>query len=1006
MSLIDGLYGNVEKIFAWISSLTGQNIFSYCDLETADSPHVLVTKRGDLISIIRLNGYKRFVGTSEYTYLCERLSEMFQPSFSTNGHFLQFFFNYELDTVKSSLEKALSAARRTAKRLDLNIDDIFDSRVETLSNFCADESVFIVLWTTPDALEKTHLKSAHKQHAQKVKKLPLKKEVLAGAQNIFNVLPELRNIHESFVNTVVEDIQHTGYYAELLEVHKALHEVRCTIDRPVTDEAWEPSLPGDMVPVRESVQQTGDISQLLWPALETQLIPREGENLDMKLARVGDYVYAPIFIELFPKDIKPFYELFRRMIQTPMPWRISFFVKPRGVDITKSKNWLAQFLTFSSHYNKLLVDAHRMLKHMHERSDNPIVKLYVCLCTWAPESKMEVLKEHSAKLMKAVQSWGSCEVREISGDPVALTVSSALACTSKIQATASAAPLSEAISMMPFVRPASPWAQGALLFRTPDGKLWPYQTGSNQQVSWIDIVYARSGSGKSVLLNTLNLGLCLLSGLSKLPRIAIVDIGPSSKGFISLLQGGLPQEKQYQARYYRLTMDQKDAINPFDTQLGSRFPTRLHRSFLINFLSLLMVDNISDSPPEGMNSMLSMIVDETYKRFTDSAQPKLFVPDSDEEIQAGINRHSISFEGKRQVTWWSVADLLFERDEHYLALKAQRYAMPTLADSISIAHVNSIKDLFADVKTSTQEGYVEAYSRIMAGVIRNYPTLTSITRLNLEGGRVVALDLDEVAKSGSAAAEKQTAMMYMLSRHILAQDFFLNAEEVERFPELYHAHHKARIKEVMEEPKRIVFDEFHRTSRSPAVRDQVLQDMREGRKWKTQVALSSQSLQDFDKLMVEFATSIFILDSGASMSVEATCETFGLTETEKVALSTRVHGPTSVGATFIAQFVTKRGINTQLLTSTISPVELWAFNTTTEDVRIRDTLYEEVGPIVARKLLAGRFPKGSATEEIEQILKRDATATINKVCQSFIDELRLEHQQQQRENMRSRERRV
>lgn len=995
MSLIDRLYENTESLFAWVSSLIKQNVFSYCDLETADSSDVLVTKDGALLSIIKLHGYKRFVGANEFAFLSERLSEILQPAFSAEGHFLQFFFSYEPETVRDSIQKAMIAARRTAKRLELQIDDIFESRVDRLEQFCADESVFIVIWTLPSVLEKTHLKNAEKLHRTALKGAPSRH--LKGAQNVFNVLPEMRNIHESLAKTLLEDLQHVGYHVELLEAHVALNEVRRTIDPQVTDETWQPFLPGDRIPVRMSTSATRDVYNILWPPLDSQLIPREAENISLKIAQIGDRIYAPIFIELFPKDIKPFYELLRRLLQSSMPWRISFFIGSNGIEITKSKAWLAQFLTFSSHYNKLLMDAHRMLKFMHERSDNPIVKLYVVLATWAPASETKLLQERSAKLIKAVQSWGSCEIREISGDAFASTLSSALAVTTKIQATASAAPLSDAVSMMPFVRPASPWQQGALLFRTPDGKLWPFQPGSNLQVSWIDIVYARSGSGKSVLLSTLNLGICLLPGLSKLPRIAIVDIGPSSKGFISLLQGGLPKEKQNQVRYYRLTMDEKDSINPFDTQLGARHPTRLHRSFLINFLSLLLVDNVADQPPEGMSSMLSMIVDEVYKRFSDANQPKPFVSDGDAEIQLGVERYRLNIKGKKQPSWWQIADLFFEHGDIDLALKSQRHAMPTLADTIAIAHVNTIKDLFGEVKTETGEGYVEGYSRIISGVIRNYPTLTNITKLNLEGARVVSLDLDEVAKSGSVAAEKQTAMMYMLSRHILAQDFFLNAEEIARFPELYHGHHSARLKEIMEEPKRIVFDEFHRTANSPAIRNQVLQDMREGRKWKTQVALSSQSLQDFDKLMIEFATSIFILDSGSSLSIDATCETFGLTETEKVALSTRVHGPTSVGSTFIAQFVTKRGMNTQLLTSTVSPVELWALNTTTEDVRIREALYEELGPAEARRILAWRFPKGSATDEIEMELKRDLTTTINKVCQKMVEQLRIEYKRQKRQ---------
>lgn len=983
MSFLEGFYGAFEGLFAWVSTVLKQNALAYCELETADNKNTLVTKDGYLVTIIHIQGYKRFVGPNEFVYLCERITEMLQPGFSSSGHYSQFFFTYDQAGIGRKIEIALEPAVKTAGRMGLKIDDIFQSRVKTLSKFCSDEECFLVLWTTTDAIEKSHYKRLLKQRVDRVKQYNLPR--MSGAQNIFAVLDELRNIHHSFTSSVVEDLQHMGYYINVLDVHKACYEVRKTIDPNYTSEDWQPFLPGDRLPLQLKGDLKKDISYLMWPPLDWQLMPRGGENVGLKFARIGDMMYAPIFVELFPKDIKPFYELFRRLLNSKLPWRISYFIGGDGIRISQSKSALAQVLAFSAHHNRLIADAHKLLKVLHERSDDPIVKLHVCLSTWAPVGKDDLLKERAAKLYKAVQSWGNCQVGDLSGDSFATTLSSALAVTSTIAATPSAAPLSDVVQMLPIVRPASPWANGALLFRTPDGKIWPYQPGSSHQISWIDIVYARSGSGKSVLLNTLNLGLCLLPGLTSLPRISIVDIGPSSKGFISLLKEGLPEARRHEVTYYRLTGDERDAINPFDTQLGARFPTRIHRSFLINFTSLLLVENIEDSLPEGMSSMVSMIIDETYKRFSDTEQPKLFVRYSDDEVEAAL--HLLNVNVDTGITWWQITDEFFKIGEYRLALKCQRYAMPTIADTVAVAYQHSIKDLFSEIKTLAGENYVDAYSRIISGVIRSFPTLTSITRLDFEGTKIVSLDLDEVAKSGSPAAEKQTAIMYMLARHVLGRDFFLNANEVEKMISLYQPYHLARAKEIMEEPKRIVFDEFHRTSKSPAIREQVLQDMREGRKWKIHIALSSQSLKDFDELMIEFATSVFILDSGTSMSIEATCKTFGLTETERLALSTRVHGPSSEGATFIAQFVTKRGMNTQLLTSTISPVELWAFNTTVEDVNIRDRLYQAIGPVAARRYLAERFPKGSATEEIEMILKNDSSATVNSICESFVEEI-------------------
>ena len=92
-----------------------------------------------------------------------------------------------------------------------------------------------------------------------------------------------------------------------------------------------------------------------------------------------------------------------------------------------------------------------------------------------------------------------------------------------------------------------------------------------------------------MLSNSINLALCLQGGLNRLPRIAIIDIGPSSSGLISLIKEALPPEQRHLAAYHRLRMTPNYAINPFDTQLGCRFPTPLERSFLVNFITVARV---------------------------------------------------------------------------------------------------------------------------------------------------------------------------------------------------------------------------------------------------------------------------------------------------------------------------------------------------------------------------------------------------------------------------------
>ncbi|MBY0378318.1 MAG: type IV secretion protein IcmB, partial [Gammaproteobacteria bacterium] len=280
-------------------------------------------------------------------------------------------------------------------------------------------------------------------------------------------------------------------------------------------------------------------------------------------------------------------------------------------------------------------------------------------------------------------------------------------------------------------------------------------------------------------------------------------------------------------------------------------------------------------------------------------------------------------------------------------------------------------------KAPTGESLIDSFSRMVSGAVREYPILSRITQFDLGDARVVSLDLDEVARIGGAAADRQTGVMYMLARHVTARHFYLTEASINDMPEAYRKYHQKRISEIREDPKRLVYDEFHRTSKTRAIREQVLVDMREGRKWKVQVALISQSVDDFDPVMVEFATSVFIMDAGPQQSVKRTAEIFGLSETAQHALSRRVHGPREGGATFLAQFATKSGMNTQLLTATLGPVELWAFSTTAEDAKLRQLLYSRLGPTKARQVLAQIFPTGTATHWLEARMEKLRVETGN-----------------------------
>lgn len=985
-SFIDPVLEAVDSFVAWISSGLKQTTDGYCELETADSPTVLVSHDGSLISIVRIIGAQALMGTPEFNRLRDGLTTGLQTRMSRTGHTIQVLFNYDREAVRGTIHDILEPARQTAQRLELNLTDLFEEKESYVAKYCAEESVFLALWTRPSALtgEQQKRTAKDKQKVIKENKLP----PFLKTQNIIAPIPDLRNAHDAFVRGMIDDLNSLNIMSSLLEVHEAVREIRKTVDRDFTDRSWTPVLPGDKITIKEYKSSKGELSDLLWPSLSKQIFPRDAETLDLRTVRIGDRIYSSVFIDLFPKEIKTFINLFSRTLASQIPWRISYLIESSGLGSLKFKSILSAILSFSSPQNRLISDSANLLNYISLNTDDAIVKLRVAACTWAPEGEIGLLRTRTAELAKAIEGWGSCDVSEVSGDAFAGAVSSTLAVSSQSVATASVAPLSDVIYMLPITRPASPWEYGAQLFRTPDGKPWPFQPGSTQQTTWIDLMFARPGSGKSVLSNTINLALCLAGGLQRLPHIAIIDIGPSSSGLISLLKEALPQNKKHLVAYHRLRMTPDYSINPFDTQLGCRFPTPQERAFLVNFLTLIATPVGADKPYDGITDLTGMVVDELYKNLSDSGKPYNYSPGIEPLIDGMLDE--IGFVRDQRTTWWEVTDALFIAGFSHEAMLSQRYAIPLLADAASICRTQVIEDLYGKIITPTGESLINAFGRMISSAVREYPILSRVSSFDLGEARVVSLDLDEVAKTGGDAADRQTAVMYMLARYVLARHYYLNEDNINDMPDIYRSYHQARIGEIREDHKRLVYDEFHRTSKVQAVRDQVIVDMREGRKWKVQVALISQSLDDFDEVMVEFATAIYIMEAGPQQAIQKTTKTFGLSETAEVALRTRVHGPREGGATFLAQFSTKHGINIQLLTNTLGPVELWAFSTTAEDAQLRNQLYKRIGPSETRRVLATVFPSGSAAKLIQNRMnaKKEELGLIKELTnQSIVEEL-------------------
>ncbi len=981
----------LNKLLAPFETAFKKNIESYVRLETADDAHTIVSTDGSLLTYLKIEGSRQIIGDEEYKHLIESSTIKLGSRFDRAGHALQVFFIRDKDRVEESLERLIRPSRISAQNIKMDVLDLLDERKKHLSKFISYEESYFVLWTRPSVLTKTEVNRAAKESKEK-------KWVSAGySQNPLAALDALRTRHRSYVSAIVSALDELDIKAIKLESHDALIAVKNNMFPEKAHENWYPCLPGDNIRPRAPTIR-GDLSEILWPSLKQQIASSDALLIDESIVKIGNQFWAGADMTLGPMDTNAFPVLLNRLVEAGVPHRISFMIEGGGGAATSLRASIATMLSVTNAVNKQIKYSLEGLQHL-SRSE-PVAKLRISIATWAPATSLKLIQERLSVVVQSLESWGYCQASEFSGDPLDCVMSSAMGIHCAGTAPVAIAPLFEIMKMLPWQRPSSPFARGSMLFRTPDGKVWPYQTGTNLTTTWFDIIFAQPGAGKSVMMNTLNLGTCLQAGLNKLPFIAIVDIGSSSSGLISLIKEALPEERSHEASYYRLQMSHQYAINPFDTQLGCRYPLSDERSYLVELLTLLCTPPGYDRPYDGIQQLAGLVVDEMFRWRDDesaNAEPRPYLPRLDADIDEAMQKHNVHLPA--EPLWWDVVEKMFDIGEHHVATLAQRHAVPTLGDCITASRRPQIRTLLEETSIgASSESVISAFERMVTSAIREFPILASVTQFDVSGTRICSLDLMDVCPQGDETADRQSSIMYMLARHVLVREWWMGQEAVAHVPEKYQSYHELRLQEIAESPKRLCYDEFHRTGKSHSVRSQIIRDVREGRKRGVQIVLASQLLDDFDDDMVDLATGVWVMGAAISdQAVDDIQKRFGLTQTARNVIRHHLTGPKSTGAPCLLVLATNEGRYEQHLINTLGPVELWALSTSSEDVAIRSRLYSVIGAGIARKILAANFPGGSARSEIKRrILMRsekaksgdlDKSAAQSEVIKEIVEEL-------------------
>lgn len=994
------------KLIAPLQIALRQSVETFIRLETIEDSNTLVSRDGSLVTYLKVDGSRQVIGEEEYKHLIEGSTIKVGARFDRPGHALQVFFVRDPERIRAHLEYMTAPNRIAARNIGLEIEDVFDERVRHMSDYLSYEECYFVLWTRPSVLTKNEMQRAMKEAKNK-------KWIHAPyAQYPLAALDALKTRHKSFVSGVMSSLDELGIKADLMEVHDALIAVRNNIYPTKAHQQWKASLPGDPIAPRAPLSK-GDMSDIVWPALPAQIATGDAVIIDKHVVRIGELYWAGADMTLGPMEASPFPLLLNRLFDADIPWRVSFLIEGGGASATAFRAFVATILGVTNSLNKQIKFSLEGLEMLSRRE--PVVRFRMSFATWAPAGELKLVQDRLSIMIQSVESWGYCQVSEFSGDPLDCVMSSAMGIHCASTAPPAVAPMIEIMKLVPWQRPSSPFPQaGSIILRTPDGKVWPYQTGTTVTTTWFDLVFAQPGAGKSVLLNTLNLGTCLAPGLAKLPYVAVIDIGPSSSGMISLIKEALPVNRQHEAAYYRLQMAHKFAVNPFDTQLGCRHPLMDERSYLVELLTLLCTPPGHERPYDGIQQLAGLCVDEMYRWRDDSGaqcEPRPYLPRLDPDVDEALQKYNVHL--PTDPYWWDVVDKMFELGEYHVAGLAQRHAVPTISDAITASRRPQIRSLLEETAVGfSTETVINAFERMVTASIREFPILSSVTQFDISDARVCSLDLMDVAPQGDEVADRQTSIMYMLARHVLVRSWWIGADSLQFIPEKVRSYHESRLQDIAETPKRLCYDEYHRTSRSHSVRSQLIRDVREGRKRGVQILLSSQLLDDFDQDMIDLATGVWVLGSAISdAAVENVREQFGLSQTARDIIRFKLTGPKAGGAPVLFVLGSTDGRYEQFLFNTLGPIELWALSTSSEDVAIRNRLYARLGAGRARQMLSVAFPGGSARSEIKRrvLMKAEhenesksalTSAVIEEIVEDLVNKSIQAHEQAQIEKIK------
>lgn len=1002
----------VEEFLSIISRFVGgKQAVDYCEISAAlaasnqqleqnpnAKPNILVCNDSTFISVYDLKGTYQILGLEAFSDICNDIRSSASGYFG-EGHQISIVFEDDPERGPEILKKAAEPKIKTAKRIGLDSTDMIVDTIKKNSSFVSDQRAYIILYTSPSAIDKDQIKLDIKEINSKRKALGIPSTLYGQTPAI--ALESIKIAHDTFCQAIENTLTNAGEAGEgilikKISAHSIIRDLKGMVQRKSTNRNWKPVLFGDkFIPCGKDTQEQQDSSNLTAPQIPYQIFSHDIEHVKSKgrnteIIYVDGTYHGNMSMCQFPREVQVF-EALQKSIDKKIPWRVRFDITPNGLSSKKINNMISSFTAMTEN-NKAIRNSFNYMRDIVNDGSDIDSGIAISFSTWADD--VNTLQRRMSHIEKSIQGWGGCNVANVHGDPFAIWTATMPAMTRNNPSITAVSPFHDCLQMLPLRQPASIWKTGQVLFRTLAGKPYPVELCSPEQDLWLEAITSPPGSGKSVLLNTLNNAQIHSPGATKLPLVTWIDKGRSAQGLASFLKDSLPKERIHEVTELTLQNSIDFGVNQFDLPLGCRIPTNHDKSYLRSFLTTLCYDPSRSSAPDSVSDVMGDLIDIAYSE-KHRRSPNLYEKGIESSVDSALEELGAFEENDEEwwsnTPWYEVMDYLFKHGKVFAATLAQRQAVPTLPDCSAALNNSSIVQLYGEAKTSTGEPLLKYINRKLSSAVNKYPCFAGKTVFDLSSeSRVVIIEMGQVLEKKTPEGRINNTIFYMFARNLGAKNYFLTKDSLlPVVPDLYRDYHIDRLQNISEEMKSLCWDEFHNTGGLDVIVDMVITDAREGRKSGVRISIVTQYLNDIPSTLLEAASSIYVLRGKGKGNSSILKDTIGITADAQEMLDRECNGPSSKGSNMLAIFRTKKGMLTQVLNNTLGPIELWAYNTNLWDMALRAQLYEAIGARNARKVLATAFPSGTAAHRINSLKNKmnDDVENTNSVYKILVEEL-------------------